>query len=525
MPATSPPRLRGARCGFRCRNSILNHAQTVGSKVLARDKLVFLGQLTTAGGLELLRSVLQEFTRWKRRLHVTLAGCVGRTAYGNPFQVVAETLSDLKHDFAFVLSNDPIVLLDALDGTALTIIAERLALRKPMMDLLAAHALPVLDLTPTDWIESWQADTSASLSQRYVVGRAAAARLHEALDAGTAPPPPPPPDSLSVADLLAEIAVRPRSLVGGARSCGFLFCKDAPGRFLASLPKTEMPIDGLVLSRSGEGFQLTLRIGQPTLLMGKSVADVLGVLLAASDHDAIAVCAETAMPVKALYRWLPALATEAQRHGVVIGDHQSGRPVSGSANWYQVPPRHLLQPLWHPGWRAPLVLYGRTHLAELASDPDARTHAFSPFALWALSAASETQARTVPLVLSQHVHQPTLPRPWAQLGTLRQELDHVVALADSKGILTRDLAVFIHGVHGTGKLRDVTNAAPLMVASARDLIGRLQALGELTGPLWAVRMTHLLADLDRPDAALVLLDKIRLAAKGAEFGMRPPASA
>ena len=106
--------------------------------------------LTTAGGLELLRSVLQEFTKLKQRLHVTLAGCVGRAPYGDPFQFVAETLSDLKHDFAFVLSNDPMVLLDALDGTALIMVADRLALRTPTLDLLRARGLPVLDLTPTE---------------------------------------------------------------------------------------------------------------------------------------------------------------------------------------------------------------------------------------------------------------------------------------------------------------------------------------------------------------------------------------
>ena len=132
-------------------------------RALAADRLVFVGQLTTAGGLELLRSVLQEFTRLKQRMHVTLAGCVGRAPYGDPFQFVAETLSDLKHDFAFVLSNDPMVLLDALDGTALIMVADRLALRTPMLDLLRARGLPVLDLTPADWIESWRADTSDSL--------------------------------------------------------------------------------------------------------------------------------------------------------------------------------------------------------------------------------------------------------------------------------------------------------------------------------------------------------------------------
>ena len=163
------------------------------------------------------------------------------------------------------------------------------------------------------------------------------------------------------------------------------------------------------------------------------------------------------------------------------------------------------------------MLYGRTHLAALAEDPDAGTQAFTPFALWALSAASATPGRLVPAVLSRNLPRPGATAPWARFGSLRRELDAVIALAGSKGILPRDLALFIHGVHGAGKLRDTATMAPPETAGARESLSRLRTAHDLNGPFWAVRLAHLLADLDRPESALVLLDKVRMAAKGAEL--------
>ena len=129
---------------------------------------------------------MQDFTRTNWRMHVTLAGCAGPAAYGDPFQFLVEAITDLKHDFEFVVSNDPSVLLDALDPSSVMMVAERLPLRTPMLDVLRARGLRVVDLTAGDWLESWQTNTG-SLSSRFVVGRWAARKLCGVLDSQERP--------------------------------------------------------------------------------------------------------------------------------------------------------------------------------------------------------------------------------------------------------------------------------------------------------------------------------------------------
>ena len=157
-------------------------------------------------------------------------------------------------------------------------------------------------------------------------------------------------------------------------------------------------------------------------------------------------------------------------------------PKQNRNAWH--PPRHLLQPLWHPKWRAPLALYSRTHLASILDDPCARKHAFSPFALWAISAALLTGFLVVPLPLSRQL--PPLRREpaWAQLESLRRPLDHVIALADCKRVLPRDLARFIHGVHGWPSLQALTNLTSLLKLDSHDAVRSLQSAPSLNGAIW-----------------------------------------
>ena len=479
---------------------------------LGGDRLTFVGQLSSAGGLELLRGILQDFTRTNRRMHVTLAGCAGPAAYGDPFQFLVEAITDLKHDFEFVVSNDPSVLLDALDPSSVMMVAERLPLRTPMLDVLRARGLRVVDLTAGDWLESWQTNTG-SLSSRFVVGRWAARKLCGVLNsqerpqqhaniagtrAGTI--------GSTVSDVIARLEKNPA--VGEGRWAFVFFNKDRKD-FVVEQRSNGTRMEAFAVEQAGETFVLS-STKQIAATRHGSVADVVSMLLANLDQPLFAIFSHDVIPAIETWSWLAMLSPEVECVGMVLGDHQTAEAKPERLH----PPRHLLQPLWHPKWRAPLALYSRTHLASILDDPCARKHAFSPFALWAISAALLTGFLVVPLPLSRQL--PPLRREpaWAQLESLRRPLDHVIALADCKRVLPRDLARFIHGVHGWPSLQALTNLTSLLKLNSHDAVRSLQSAPSLNGAIWSSRLARLLAKVETTEGALVLLDKVRAAANG-----------
>ena len=105
----------------------------------------------------------------------------------------------------------------------------------------------------------------------------------------------------------------------------------------------------------------------------------------------------------------------------------------------------------------------------------------------------------------------------AQLELLRRPLDHVIALADCKRVLPRDLARFIHGVHGWPSLQALTNLTSLLKLDLHDAVRSLQSAPSLNGAIWSSRLARLLAKVETTEGALVLLDKVRAAANGASL--------
>ena len=158
-------------------------------------------------------------------------------------------------------------------------------------------------------------------------------------------------------------------------------------------------------------------------------------LLANLDQPLFAIFSHDVIPAIETWSWLAMLSPEVECVGMVLGDHQTAEAKPERLH----PPRHLLQPLWHPKWRAPLALYSRTHLASILDDPCARKHAFSPFALWAISAALLTGFLVVPLPLSRQLPPLRRSRPgpnWSCCAVLLiTSLRWPIASASSRGIL------------------------------------------------------------------------------------------
>lgn len=462
------------------------------------DRLVFLGSLSSAGGLELLRGILQHFTRLRRRLHVTLAGCVGPSAFGDPFWFVAEALADLRHDIDFVLSHDPMTLLSALDGSALVVVADKLPLRTPMLAFCRARGLPVLDLICWDWIEDWHGD-AGSLAQRYIPYRAGAARVLAALD-GIQPDTELPPAQALPPDAPEELPVATFQPAAGQPGMAIVLCRDrAPA--VERWPSVASA-NCHVLICSGDGFRLLGRDGTLGLSTGASVADVIAMLLDWLPHDCFAIFAEHAAPSAGFARGLPDYAGAAMRRGALLGKH--GQPsVTARAS---SPPRHLLQPLWHPLWLAPNAIYARERLSAAAASTEAGRHRFSAFGLWCIDTATGSPALTVPVEMSHALQ--TTRCGWQSQTARRRNLDHVIELAAATGSLSRDLSAFIHGVHGAGKILSHNDLGGLMPAEDRASMHDLQRhfCGHSPGTL--LRFARVVMALGRPDAALLLLDKV-----------------
>lgn len=460
------------------------------------DRIVFLGSLSSAGGLELLRGMLQEFARLRRRLHVTLAGCVGPAAFGDPFAFVAEALADLRHDFDFRLSNDPVTLLSALDGTALVLVADKLPLRSPMLEYCHTSGLPVLDLVRWDWIEDWHSD-AGSLSQRYIPYRAGAGRVQAALD-GPLPHlvlpaaldgPPATPGALRATSLAQP---------DGQPDMAIVLCRaraSDPHRWPA------IAADCYSLIPSGNGFRLLGRDGPLASTDTASVAAVAAMLLDLPGHDCFAIFDEHATPAVAFDRQLPGYARAVARHGMLVGQHRRPAPAGGLS-----PARHLLQPLWHPLWLAPNAMYARHRLSQAAASPQAQRHRFSAFALWCVAAATGAPALAVPVVISDDRQTPR--SGWQSQTARRRLLDHVIELAETTGSLSRDLAGFIHGVHGAAQIRMLNDLGEHVPREASAPIQDFQqgATGHAARALF--RFARVVAALGRPEAALLLLDSV-----------------
>ena len=462
------------------------------------DRIVFLGSLSSAGGLELLRGILQDFSRLRRRLHVTLAGCVGPAAFGDPFNFVAESLADLRHDIDFVLSNDPATLLSALDGTALLLVADKLPLRTPMLDYCHARGLPVLNLVCWDWIEDWQSD-AGSLSQRYIPYRTGAGWVQAALDGCV--PAMAHPAALDVASVTpGELRATGIELPEGQPDMAIVLCREQapdPHRWPA-VPAAHC----YTLIPSGDGFWLLGRDGLLASTNTASVAEIAALLLGRLGHDCFAIFDEHATPSAAFGRGLPDYARAVTRFGMLLGQHRQPAAMAGVLS----PARHLLQPLWHPLWLAPNAIYARHRLSQAAGSPEAGRHRFSAFALWCVAAATGAPALSVPVVVSHHLQ--TRRSGWQSQTARRRLLNHIIELAEATCSLSRDLAAFIHGVHGAERIRALNDLGVLVPPEAGTPIRDLQQHPPGHGPRTLFRFARVVAALGRPEAALLLLDGV-----------------